>query len=112
MSNAISHTQQAKSSEKFFRPFTYEELDGCDVALSLFNYQRLCLALEIIERRLACDEPGCIDAKKDPELGEVHEALLLSVLCHDQCRNKVSICNQIQNAVSARFLSFLRGGVA
>jgi len=93
-------------------PFTYAELDGRSVSLSLFDYQKLCLALAIIEQRLACDEPGSIDTSKDPELGEVHEALLLAVLSDDQCHNKFSLCRHIQHAVSARFLNTRQGGAA
>jgi len=105
----MAKTQQADFAEKIFLPFTYEELDGRWITLPLYHYQHLCLALEIIERRLACDEPGCIDTRKDPDLGEVHKALSVAVVCHDQHRNRLSLCNHIQDAVRARFLTYAKG---
>jgi len=107
---AMSAHTQAESAQKIFLPFTYEDLKGIKTPLPLYNYQRLCLALEIIDHRLADDEPGCIDTSIDPELGLVHEALMIAVLCHPQWQNKTSICNRIQTFVHDRFQSFNRGG--
>jgi len=105
----MANNQQADFAEKIFLPFTYEELDGRNIALPLYHYQHLCLALEIIERRLACDEPGCIDTRKDPDLGEVCRALSVAVMCHPQWQNKFALCHHIQAAVRARFLTYAKG---
>ncbi len=102
----MTKKQQAEPAEKILFPFTYEELDGKTMVMPLNNYQHLCLALEIIERRLACDEPGCIDTSKDPELGEVHQALSVAVICHPHWQNPFDLCHHIQAAVSSRFLTY------
>jgi len=107
---AMSAHTQAESAQKIFLPFSYEDLEGIKTPLPLYDYQRLCLALEIIDHRLADDEPGCIDTSIDPELGLVHEALMIAVLCHPQWQNKTSICNRIQTFVHDRFQSCNRGG--
>jgi len=84
-------------------PFSYEDLDGKFTALPLYHFELLCWALEIFESRLLI-EPGCIDAKSDPELAEAYESLSVAVVCHPHWHDKFSTANQVRQAVRARYL--------
>jgi len=86
-------------------PFDYEDLKGKFTSLPIYHYQLMCFALEVMESRLADAEfPECVDVSRDPELGEAYHALSVAVACHTHWQDKLSICNQVQATVRARYL--------